>query len=278
MNAFIFPEIDPVAFSLGPISIYWYGIAYVAGILLGWQYARYLIPRFSNNITLKDLDDFVFWATIGIILGGRLGYVLFYNPMEYLTKPWEIFYLWHADSTFGLRGMSFHGGLVGVAIAVIWFCIRRKISILAFGDIIASATPIGLFFGRIANFINAELYGKVTDVPWAVIFPNAGPNPRHPSQLYEAILEGLVLFIALFGIEYWTNMRRTRPGFQFAIFLIGYGLARVFIELFRQPDHHIGYLVGGTTIGQLLSSPLLLIGALLTWHVLHQKKSGSPRV
>ncbi len=189
MNAIPFPDLDPIAFSLGPIKIYWYGISYVVGILLGWLYARHLVKKSPGKLTVRDIDDFIVWATVGVIIGGRLGYVLFYNPLDYLSKPWEILYLWEP-------GRAFHGGLLGVFIAAIWFCMRRKLSVLVLGDILACATPIGLFFGRIANFVNAELYGRVTDVPWAVIFPTGGPVPRHQihfmSNALGSILKALL--------------------------------------------------------------------------------------
>lgn len=265
MQGILFPSISPIAFSLGPIDIYWYGITYVVSIVLGWWYARHLVSNDSSRLTAKDIDEFVVWAAVGVIVGGRLGYVLFYHPLEYLPRPWEILYFWQP-------GRSFHGGLIGVIVAGIWYCWRHRLPILPLGDVVCCAVPIGLFFGRIGNFINAELFGRVTDAPWGVVFPNGGPLPRHPSQLYEAVLEGALLFFILFALDRWTSLRRTRPGLLIAVFMIVYGLARVFAELFRQPDLHIGFLVGGTTIGQLLSTPVLLIGVLLSWHVLNQKK------
>ncbi len=264
MQGIVFPDISPIALSLGSLDIYWYGIAYVASIILGWWYARYLVRKKDVGVNAKKLDDFIIWATIGVIVGGRLGHVVFYHPLEYLAHPWEILYFWHP-------GRSFHGGLLGVIFAGGWFCWRRGVPFLALGDIVCSVVPIGLFFGRIANFINAELYGRVTDVPWGVIFPYAGSLPRHPSQLYEAALEGILLFLALFILERKTKIRYARPGLMTALFLIGYGLTRVVAEVYRQPDDHIGFLVGGTTMGQLLSTPILLIGLLLSWHVLNQK-------
>jgi phosphatidylglycerol:prolipoprotein diacylglycerol transferase len=225
---------------------------------LGWAYSKHLVRRFSSSIQLKDIDDFIVWATLGIVAGGRLGYALFYKPLEYLSSPLKLLYLWQP-------GMSFHGGLLGMIIVVVWFCHRRKLPLLIFGDIIASAAPIGLFFGRIANFINSELYGRVTDVPWGVIFPNGGPYPRHPSQLYEALLEGVLLFLLLSGIEHFTKRRQTNPGFLFAVFLIGYAVARIIVEMVRQPDNHLGYFMGGSTLGQLLSLPIVIGGLTLLY-------------
>jgi phosphatidylglycerol:prolipoprotein diacylglycerol transferase len=268
MNGIAFPNIDPVAFAVGPLEIRWYGISYVIGILLAWWYARHLADEQTSNkfqITRNHIDDYIIWAAIGMIFGGRIGYILFYDPIQIIKEPWEMLYIW-------MPGRSFHGGLLGVAIATFLFCNKRKIQILPIADICACVSPIGLFFGRIANFINAELYGRVTDAPWGVVFPDAGPLPRHPSQLYEAALEGIVLFFILFGLERFTHVRRERPGLMFAIFMIGYSMARVGIEFFRQPDVQIGYLVGGSTMGQLLSTPLLLTGLILTWHVLTQPK------
>lgn len=267
MTILPFPNIDPVALALGPVEIRWYGISYVVGIVLAWLYCRHLVKRYSYKITIKDIDDFIVWATIGIVLGGRLGWVLFYMPEGYFEHFWEIFYLWRP-------GMSFHGGLIGVILVTILFCYRRALPILSFGDILASSAPIGLFFGRIANFINSELYGRVTDVPWGIVFPTGGSEPRHPSQLYEAALEGAVLFLIIFAIERFTNLRQKLPGFIFGFFLIWYGLARMVVEIFRQPDEHIGFLFFGTTMGQLLSAPILLAGMLIIVYALIRKNGG----
>jgi phosphatidylglycerol:prolipoprotein diacylglycerol transferase len=267
MYAILFPNLNPVALSFGPLEIRWYGIAYVVGILLGWAYSKHLVRRFSSTIQLKDIDDFIVWATVGIVAGGRLGYALFYKPWEYLSSPFKLLYLWQP-------GMSFHGGLLGMIIVIVWFCRRRKLPLLVFGDVIASSAPIGLFFGRIANFINSELYGRMTDAPWGIIFPNGGPYPRHPSQLYEAVLEGVVLFLLMYGIEHFTKRRQTNPGFLFAVFLIGYAVARIIVEMFRQPDNHLGYFMGGLTLGQILSIPIILGGlALLYVSIVRQTNS-----
>ncbi len=255
---FVLPylAINPVALELGSLKIHWYGIAYVLGILMAWKYCGLLLTRFNLAIKRKDLDDFIPIATLGIVLGGRLGQAIFYNPQYYLHKPWEIFYIWHP-------GMSFHGGLLGVILATFWFTRKRQIPFLTFTDIIAMGTPIGLFFGRLANFINSELYGRQSDVGWAMVFPNGGPIARHPSQLYEALLEGIFLFLMLMltGLKY--RLPENKPGAQSGIFLCGYATARVIVECFREPDAHIGYFIGGSTLGQLLCVPLFTTGLWL---------------
>lgn len=246
-----YPQIDPVAFSIGPLDIRWYALAYITGILLAWWLIGRLIKRVPVFMTRKDLDDYVVYGTLGVILGGRLGYVLFYKPGYFIGHPLEAFALWQG-------GMSFHGGMLGVILATIIFARIRKIPLLCLGDVVAVATPIGLFFGRIANFINGELWGRPSDVPWAMVFPSGGPVPRHPSQLYEAFLEGIVLFAVLFALE--RLGARRRPGQLVGVFLIGYGLARTIVEFFREPDAHLGFLIGGATMGQLLSLPMILAG------------------
>ena len=251
-----FPSIDPVLVSIGPFVIRWYALAYIVGILLGWFYARAIIRAESlwggpAPMTLVDFDDFVLWVTLGIILGGRIGYVLFYNPAHFAAHPIEIVQLWSG-------GMSFHGGFVGCVLAVVMFARRRGISILSLGDITCAVGTIGLLLGRLANFINGELWGRTTDVPWAMVFPGGGPLPRHPSQLYEATLEGLVLLGIL-----WLSMRLgalKRPGLVIGLFALGYAIARIVCELFREPDPQLGFLWGGLTMGMLLSVPLLLTG------------------
>jgi phosphatidylglycerol---prolipoprotein diacylglyceryl transferase len=252
-----FPGIDPVAIAIGPFAIRWYALAYIAGLLLGWRYTLVLADRPPRLVRRQDIDDFLVWATLGVVLGGRLGYVLFYNPGYYLGHPIEALYLWHG-------GMSFHGGALGVMAAIALFTRGRGIPTLAFADIICEAVPIGLFFGRIANFINGELFGRVTEVPWAIVFPAGGPLPRHPSQIYEALCEGLLLFLLLFAAE--RSGARRHPGTISGLFLAGYAVARMSGELFRQPDVQLGFLIFGTTMGQLLSLPLLLAGiALILW-------------
>ena len=252
----VFPAIDPVIIEIGPFALRWYALAYIAGLLAGWRYVLRLADRGIGGMTRKDVDDFLVWATVGIIIGGRLGYALFYNPAYFAAHPQEILAIWRG-------GMSFHGGLAGVIVAVILFSYRRGLGLMAVGDAIACAGPIGLFFGRLANFVNGELYGRPSDLPWAMAFPAGGPLPRHPSQIYEALLEGLLLFVLLWALSR-TSLAR-RPGFLTGVFLTGYAGARAFAELFRQPDAHIGFLVSGATMGQLLSLPVLLLGLFALW-------------
>jgi phosphatidylglycerol:prolipoprotein diacylglycerol transferase len=251
-----FPMIDPVLISIGPFAVRWYALAYIVGILLGWLYARALIRSEKlwggpAPLTVQDFDDFVLWVTLGIILGGRIGYVLFYNLPYFAEHPLESFQLWKG-------GMSFHGGFVGCVLAVVLFARYRNLSILSLGDLTCAAGTIGLFLGRLANFINSELWGRPSDVPWAMVFPTGGPQPRHPSQLYEATLEGIVLFVVLFALIRAGALKR--PGAIIGAFAIGYSIARSFCELFREPDPQLGFLWGGLTMGMLLSLPLLLTG------------------
>ncbi|MDJ0893686.1 MAG: prolipoprotein diacylglyceryl transferase [Alphaproteobacteria bacterium] len=255
-----FPDIDPVLVRLGPIAIHWYAIAYLCGLLLGWRYMYYLNRHPPTALSKPELDDLLVWMMLGVVVGGRLGYVLFYNPIYYLQHPVEIVFLQRG-------GMSFHGGLLGVIGVMIWFSRRRNMGFYVLSDLVAAATPIGLFLGRIANFINGELFGRVTDAPWGVLFPRGGPLPRHPSQLYEAALEGLILFILLFYLARFTEARQ-RPGLISGVFLAWYGAARILVELVREPDGHIGYLLGGITMGQILSLPALLFGAWLIMRAL----------
>jgi phosphatidylglycerol---prolipoprotein diacylglyceryl transferase len=250
-----FPAIDPVLIQIGPFAIRWYALAYIFGLVLGWQYLRWLVRRPGWRLTPEALDDLLLYITLGVVLGGRLGYSLFYRPDFYLSDPLQILKVWEG-------GMSFHGGLLGVVAACVLFAWRRGIAILEVGDAVACAAPIGLLLGRLANFINGELWGRPSDVPWAMVFPGGGPMPRHPSQLYEAALEGLVLF----AVMTWFALRprpRGGEGRLVGIFLIGYGIARSVAELFREPDAHLGFLLGGLTMGQLLSLPMVLIGILL---------------
>jgi phosphatidylglycerol---prolipoprotein diacylglyceryl transferase len=267
-----FPAIDPILIQVGPFAIRWYALAYIVGILLGWLYARALIRNEtlwggSAPMTVVDYDDFVVWVTLGIILGGRTGYVLFYNLPHFADHPAEIFQLWHG-------GMSFHGGFLGCVAAVILFAWRRHIPILSLGDVTCAVGPIGLFLGRIANFINGELWGRPTDVPWAMVFPGGGPLPRHPSQLYEATLEGLVLFAVLAMVVRAGALQR--PGAVIGTFAIGYGIARIIGELFREPDPQLGFLWGGLTMGMLLSVPLMLAGAAFLGYALRRGRVERP--
>jgi phosphatidylglycerol---prolipoprotein diacylglyceryl transferase len=251
-----FPAFNPVLVSIGPFAIRWYALAYICGILLGWFYARMLIRNEklwggAAPMTVLDYDDFILWVTLGIILGGRTGYVLFYNFPHYIANPLEIFQVWNG-------GMSFHGGFLGCVAAVILFARHRGIPMLSLGDITCAVGPIGLFLGRLANFVNGELWGRPSDVPWAMIFPHGGPDPRHPSQLYEAGLEGIVLFFVLLLAMRMGALKR--PGLIIGAFAVGYALARSFCELFREPDVQLGFLWGGLTMGMLLSIPLFLAG------------------
>lgn len=249
-----FPLINPIAFHIGPLAIHWYGLAYVVGILGWWQYSLWLTKKFPL-VDRKTVDDYLAWAVIGVILGGRLGYVLFYKPQKYLAYPLEIFQVWEG-------GMAFHGGLLGVVIATALYTRRRKIAFLSFTDLACCGVPIGLFFGRVANFINGELYGRITDISWGVLFPHGGPFLRHPSQLYEAFFEGIILFFFLaYGaiFTHWPQRRGLLTGF----FLTGYGLARIGVECFREPDAFLGYFAGGVTMGQILSLPVLGFGLFL---------------
>jgi len=259
-----YPTFDPVLVQLGPFAIRWYALAYIFGILIGWGYARLLIRSTrlwgrKAPMTVSDCDDFVLWVTIGIILGGRIGYVLFYNLPYFIEHPLEIVQLWNG-------GMSFHGGFIGCVLAVLLFGYTRGISVLSLGDLTCAAGTIGLFLGRLANFINGELWGRPTDVPWAMIFPNGGPLPRHPSQLYEAGLEGLLLFIVLALLVRAGALKR--PGLIIGCFAVGYSLARTFCEFFREPDAQLGFLWGGATMGQLLSVPLFLAGLCFIFYAL----------
>ncbi len=263
-----FPDFDPVLLQIGPFAIRWYALAYVAGILLGWRYVAGLIknqglwgPR-GAPATIPQVDDLILWITLGIILGGRLGHVLFYTPSLIVTDPLEVVKVWNG-------GMSFHGGALGVLIAVVTFARVNKIDILRMGDAITAAAPIGLFFGRIANFINGELWGRPTDVPWAFIFPHAGIMPRHPSQLYEAALEGLVLFLILRWATHGARLLQRR-GVVAGIFFLGYATFRTFIENFREPDSYLPNFPLGLTMGMMLSAPMFIGGAWLIWRGLRE--------
>ncbi|HML11862.1 MAG TPA: prolipoprotein diacylglyceryl transferase [Xanthobacteraceae bacterium] len=265
-----FPAFDPVLVQIGPFAIRWYALAYIAGILIGWIYAKAILRSQrawggEAPITAAAFDDFVLWVTLGIILGGRTGYVLFYNLPHFLEYPLEIVQLWKG-------GMSFHGGFLGCVLAVVLFARRREIPILSLGDLTCAVAPIGLLFGRLANFINGELWGRPSDVPWAMVFPGAGPEPRHPSQLYEATLEGLVLFVVLGLFIRFGALKR--PGLILGAFALLYGLARSFCEFFREPDIQLGFLWGGLTMGMLLSLPMILGGALIIWLVLRAPARG----
>ena len=248
-----------MAIAIGPLAIRWYALAYVVGLLGGWYYARRLAANASlwgdlRRPTLADIDDLIVWVALGVVLGGRIGYVLFYNFDVYLAQPSEMFAVWRG-------GMSFHGGFLGSILAILLFARRRNLSGLAMLDLAAVVVPIGLFFGRIANFVNGELWGRpAPDFPYAFVFPNGGPVPRHPSQLYEAFGEGLVLFVLLALAVRRFGFRR--PGLLGGMFVLGYAVARIVCEFFREPDAQLGYLFGGVTMGMLLSLPMALVGAV----------------
>ncbi|WP_420137906.1 prolipoprotein diacylglyceryl transferase [Sphingomonas sp.] len=255
-------HLSPVAVDLGIFKIRWYSLAYIAGILVGWWYLTRLVQQPGAPMTREHADDFVFYATLGIILGGRIIYVIFYDPWM-LATPLQVFKLWDG-------GMSFHGGALGVVIAIWWLARRNGLSMIRVLDYVACCSPFGLFFGRIANFVNGELWGRVTDVSWAIIFPSAdaGPYPRHPSQLYEAGLEGIVLF-AILAYLFWRTQARYKPGLLLGVFLVGYGAARFFVEFFREPDVQLGILSWGLSMGQTLSAPMIIVGA---WFIVTAEK------
>lgn len=251
--ALAFPEIDPVAVAAGPFEIRWYALAYLAGFLIGWRYMIYLV-RLDRAPALEReaVDDFLSWAILGVILGGRAGYVLFYNAGEYLADPLEIFRIWHG-------GMSFHGGAAGMIAAMLAFSARRGARFLRLADLVCCTVPVGIFFGRLANFVNGELFGRVTAAPWGMVFPGGGPEPRHPSQLYEAGLEGIALAVLMAVLAHRPGVR-ARPGVLSGVFLAGYAAARLFVENFREPDFQIGFVLPSVTMGQVLSVPMLIAG------------------
>lgn len=273
LAALPFPNIDPILIQIGPLAIHWYGVAYIVGILFGWWYAKRLIvnPRLWNGgvapLRPEDIDDFLVWAAIGIVLGGRVGYILFYDLARYIANPLDIFAVWQG-------GMSFHGGFAGTTLAMIVFARNRGIPVWTLFDLIAAGTPVALGLVRCANFINSELWGKLTNVPWAFEFPNGGPFTRHPSQLYEALLEGVVLFLVL-RIPTHGFLKLKSPGFICGAFVAGYGLSRIFVEFFREPDQQLGYLFGGwLTMGMVLSVPMVLAGI---WAMATARPAETPR-
>lgn len=253
MAMLTYPYFDPVAIRLGPLAIHWYGIMYLLGFLAFYFLGRKRIGK--TGLSFKDLDDLLFYGVLGVILGGRLGYVFFYQPGHYLSHPLDILAVWQG-------GMSFHGGLLGVAFALWFFSTRKKIPFLTLGDFVAPLVPPGLFFGRLGNFINGELWGRPTSLPWGMVFPHVDNLPRHPSQLYEAVFEGVVLFLVL-----WIFSNGKRPqGAVSGLFLLGYGLIRFMVELTREPDDFLGVLALGLSMGQWLSLPMMLAGAaLILW-------------
>jgi phosphatidylglycerol:prolipoprotein diacylglycerol transferase len=253
-----FPNIDPVAFSFGPLVVRWYALAYLFGLITGWQWCMSMAKRKDSIVRPQDYDDFLTWAVLGVVLGGRIFYVFFYNFADYAAHPMEAFKIWHG-------GMSFHGGMTGVILSAWLFTRHKKIPFFAFTDLLACATPIGLGVGRLANFINGELYGRVTDVPWGMVFPRGGDLPRHPSQLYEAFCEGLLLLVIMYLLQRQQKVR-SRIGFLSGIFLTLYGLIRFSLEFFREPDAQLGFLFAGATMGQLLCIPMIIAGiTILIW-------------
>jgi phosphatidylglycerol:prolipoprotein diacylglycerol transferase len=263
----LFPQFDPVIVQLGPLSIRWYALAYITALVVGWRLVRRFARLAPAVATPLQVDDFLTWATLGVVLGGRLGYVLFYQPSVYLANPKMILAVWEG-------GMSFHGGMLGVAIAIIVFCRRNSIPIFGFADRIAIVAPIGLGLGRVANFINGELWGRPAPdwLPWAMIFPRAGMMPRHPSQLYEALMEGVALFTVMFVLSRREGLR-ARFGMLTGLFLCGYAVARVIGEYFREPDAFLGFLAFGATMGQILSIPMFLVGL---WMVIQARPHEPP--
>lgn len=259
LAALAFPAIDPVALSLGPLSIHWYGLGYVVGILFAWVWAKRLAARPAlfggrdSGVSAADLDDFVFWSALGIIVGGRLGYILFYDFASVAANPLRAFAVWQG-------GMSFHGGFLGCTLAMAAFARKRGLPLWRLFDLVAAGAPVGIGLVRITNFINDELWGRASDVPWAVMFPSGGGIPRHPSPLYEAALEGALLFTVLTALVFLAGKLR-QPGFIAGAFVAGYGASRIFVEFFREPDAQLGYLAGGwLTMGMLLSLPMVLAG------------------
>lgn len=256
-TALAFPDISPDIISIGPFTIRWYSLAYLGGWAVAWFYMLQLIKKKDAPCTAQQVGDFAFWAMVGVILGGRLGYVVFYNFGFYLSHPGDILALWDG-------GMSFHGGFVGVALATLFFCRKHKIPFFRFTDLLACISPFALFLGRLANFVNGELFGRPTEAAIGMVFPHGGPLARHPSQLYAAALEGLALFFLLWFLFHFTGLRK-KPGLLTGVFLLGYAAARTFVEQFREPDNHIGFLYGTEflTMGQLLSIPMALVGIYL---------------
>ena len=263
MTGLAYPAISPVIFSLGFFELRWYSMAYLVGILVGWWLAARRVKKYDLGLSRSNLEDAAFYVTLGIILGGRLGYVLFYGQGQYWANPWQIFAIWQG-------GMSFHGGIVGVIIALWYFARTIKYPFLKLTDLVAPVVPIGIFLGRLANFANDELWGRVTDVAWAVRFPRGGYVPRHPSQIYEACLEGVLLFVVL-NLLWPKKWCREHTGFISGLFLLMYALCRTIVEQFREPDAQIGFLPGHITLGQCLSAPIIVLGVYLICRAFRQK-------
>jgi phosphatidylglycerol:prolipoprotein diacylglycerol transferase len=268
-----YPVIDPVAFEIGPLAVRWYGLAYMTGLLFGWIYVRAMLANAAlwrpgtPPMPPQKTEDILLWITVGIVAGGRLGHVLFYEPGYYFADPLRILFVWEG-------GMSFHGGLLGVIFAVWLFARVNKVPMLSIADLACAATPVGIFCGRLANFINGELYGRVTDVPWAMVFPDAGPYPRHPSQLYEAVLEGLVVFLLCRYATHWRQGLAT-PGLVTGVFFASYGVGRSIAELYRLPDPDHALSTAWTTPGIVYSLPMILVGAWLIWRALGNRPAAA---
>jgi phosphatidylglycerol:prolipoprotein diacylglycerol transferase len=265
MTGFAYPDISPIAFEFGVIAIRWYSLAYLVGILLGWWLASTRAKKYDLGLSAANLEDLAFYVTLGIILGGRIGYVLFYGSGQFRQNPLEILEIWHG-------GMSFHGGIAGVILALLWAAKKLQYPFLKITDLVAPVVPIGIFLGRLANFANDELWGRVTDVAWSVRFPRGGFLPRHPSQIYEAVCEGLLLFVIL-NVLWKIKWCRERTGFISATFLLGYTVFRALLERFREPDVQLGFLFGGFTMGQLLSLPFLCVGIIVLLRACRQVKN-----
>ncbi|MBS0349927.1 MAG: prolipoprotein diacylglyceryl transferase [Proteobacteria bacterium] len=255
-----YPSINPVAVQFGHLKIYWYGIMYLLSFTLAWLLALWRVRKPNAFLTKSQVGDLIFYGAIGVVIGGRLGYVLFYDFPYFLHNPLKIFAIWQG-------GMSFHGGFIGVVLAMLWCSHQFKCSLWDLTDFVAPLVPIGLAAGRIGNFLNQELWGRISNVSWAMVFPAAGPEPRHPSQIYEFLLEGVLLFVVL-----WWFSSKPRPRFAVsALFLLGYGLARTIAEFFRQPDPQYGYIAfNWLTMGQILSLPMFLAGAIALWIIYYR--------
>ena len=262
---FIQPSIDPVIFSLGFIDIRWYSLAYIFGLILGITLIKTLNKYYGNLVHNSKLDNFFIWAVVGVILGGRLGYILFYQTNLIFNEPLHIFQIWKG-------GMSFHGGLIGIILSCYFFCKLNRLSFLYLADLIALVSPIGIFLGRLANFINTELIGRPTDFYIAIIYPTIDSIPRHPSQLYEAIFEGFVLFVILI-VYFFKNKNKKNYGFISGIFLLFYGTSRFMIEFLREPDSHIGLFFNIISMGQILSIPLVIVGIIFMLKYVYRKNN-----
>lgn len=263
----VHPQFNPIALQLGPVAIHWYGLMYLLAFALVWLLGKRRIAQGMTDLSLRDLEDIIFYGVLGVVIGGRLGYTLFYKTEYYLSHPLEILYIWEG-------GMAFHGGLIGVIVALLYFAHKRGKRLLEIGDFIAPLIPLGLAAGRLGNFINGELWGRPSNVPWAMIFPQANDAlPRHPSQLYQMGLEGVALFALL-----WWYSRRPRPmGQVSAMFLMGYGALRFLVEFTREPDDFLGLLTAGLSMGQLLSLPMIAAGAVIYWQAAKRSTPGSSR-